>query len=148
MASFFLAGDPSNRLNGGHGRGSDKGFEGERQQGGASVVVEQAPFISPVVRQGEFGGNCASQRPFGRKAFGPGLEGHSSGEWVVFWTTHGCLADGTRHSASVWCVGGIIIGAALLILLPVFALFFSFLLPLLRLKYAHKISNLEHVTIA
>jgi len=49
LASFFLAGDQSNGLNGGRGRGSDKEVGGGRQQGGASVVVEQAPFISPVV---------------------------------------------------------------------------------------------------
>ena len=78
LASFFWAGDQSNGLNGGRGRGSDKEVGGGRQEGGASVVVGQvAPFISPI---GEFGGNCESQRPFGRMAFGPGLEGHTSGE--------------------------------------------------------------------
>ena len=80
LASFFWAGDQSNGLNGGRGRGSDKEVGGGRQEGGASVVAGQAPFISPIVRQGEFGGNCESQRPFGRMAFGPGLEGHTSGE--------------------------------------------------------------------
>jgi hypothetical protein len=81
LASFFWAGDQSNGLNGGGGRGSDKEVGGGRQEGGASVVAGQAPFISPIVlRQGEFGGNCESQRPFGRMAFGPGLEGHTSGE--------------------------------------------------------------------
>ena len=76
LASFFLAGDQSNGLNGGRGRGSDKEVRGGRQEGGASVVAGHAPFISPVGSKGEFGGNCESQRRFGRKAFGPGLEGH------------------------------------------------------------------------
>ena len=80
LASFFLAGDQSNGLNGGRGRGSDKEVGGGRQEGGASVVAGHAPFISPVGPEGEFGGNCESQRRFGRMAFGPGLEGHSSGE--------------------------------------------------------------------
>ena len=84
LASFFLAGDQSNGLNGGRGRGSDKEVGGGRQEGGASVVAGHAPFISPVGPEGEFGGNCESQRRFGRKAFGPGLEGHSSGEWMFF----------------------------------------------------------------
>ena len=69
LASFFLAGEQSNGLNGGRGRGSDKEGGGGRQEGGASVVAGEAPFISPVVRQGEFGGNCESQRRFGRMAF-------------------------------------------------------------------------------
>ena len=107
LASFFWAGDQSNGLNGGRGRGSDKEVGGGRQEGGASVVAGHAPFISPVGPEGEFGGNCESQRPFGRTAFGSGLEGHSSGEETFFWTTHRCLADGTRHSASFWCVGSI-----------------------------------------
>ena len=46
LASIFLAGDG---LNGGRGRVSDKEVGGGRQESGASVVVEQAPFISPVV---------------------------------------------------------------------------------------------------
>jgi hypothetical protein len=77
LASIFLGDDQSNGLNGGRGKGSDNEVGGGRQEVGASVMVEQAPFISPVVREGEFGGNCER---FGRKAFGPGLEGHSSGE--------------------------------------------------------------------
>jgi len=50
LASFFWAGDQSNGLNGGRGRGSDKEVEDKRQEDGASVVAGQAPFISPVVR--------------------------------------------------------------------------------------------------
>ena len=46
LVSIFLAGDG---LNGGRGRVSDKEVRGGRQESGASVVVEQAPFISPVV---------------------------------------------------------------------------------------------------
>ena len=46
FASIFLAGDG---LNGGRGRASDKEVGGGRQESGVSVVVEQAPFISPVV---------------------------------------------------------------------------------------------------
>ena len=49
LASFFLAGDQSNGLNGGGGRGSDKEVGGEKWEGGASVVAGEAPFISPVV---------------------------------------------------------------------------------------------------
>jgi hypothetical protein len=49
LASIFFFGDKSNGLNGGRGRDSDKEVGGGRQEGGASVVVEQAPFISPVV---------------------------------------------------------------------------------------------------
>ena len=115
LASFFLAGDQSNGLNGGRGRGSDKEVRGGRQEGGASVVAGHAPFISPVGSKGEFGGNCESQRRFGRKAFGPGLEGHSSGEWMFFWTTHRCLADGTRQSASAWCGDGIFLTSGIVI---------------------------------
>jgi len=50
LALFFLAGEQLNGLNGGHGGDSDKEVGGGRQEGVASVVVEQAPFISPVVR--------------------------------------------------------------------------------------------------
>ena len=49
LASFFWAGDQSNGLNGGRGRGSDKEVGGGWQEGGASVVAGQAPFIQAFI---------------------------------------------------------------------------------------------------
>ena len=49
LASFFLAGDQSNGLNGGHGRGNDKGFECGRQQGGASVWNDMRDYSTGLL---------------------------------------------------------------------------------------------------
>ena len=81
LASIFLAGDRSNRLERADDRGSEKEFGDGRPEGATGVVAGQAPFCRGGEAEEVRGnGGAGLRRSLGRKAFGLGLEGHSSGE--------------------------------------------------------------------
>ena len=82
LASIFLAGDRANRLERGNDRGSEKEFGDGWLEGATGVVAGQAPFCCGGEAEEVIRGNGGAglRRSLGRKAFGLGLEGHSSGE--------------------------------------------------------------------